>query len=67
MTTEPLQDKIEIKIPMRSVISTLVILGILVILAGAATHVIPAGKYMDVTRGTAIVKVYQPVDPAPVP
>jgi uncharacterized ion transporter superfamily protein YfcC len=67
MVTEPVENKIEIKIPMRSVISTLFILGILVILAGASTHFIPAGKYMTVTKGDAVVKVYQLVDPAPVP
>lgn len=67
MAAEQLQDKIEIKIPMKSVISTLVILGVLVILAGAATHIIPAGKYVDIMRGTELVKVYQAVDPAPVP
>lgn len=67
MSVEPEKDRIEIKIPIKSVVSTLVILGVLVILAGVATHIIPAGQYIDVTRGNQVVKVYQPVDPAPVP
>jgi len=61
------RERVEITIPMKSVVSTLMILGVLVILAGAATHIIPAGKFMDVSRGGELVKVYQRVDPAPVP
>ena len=67
MAMEPAKEQIEIKIPMKSVVSTIIILGVLVVLAGVSTHYIPAGKYMDVTRGATVVKVYKSVDPAPVP
>lgn len=66
MTKEPVKSSIEIRIPIKSVVSTLVILGVLVMLAGISTHIIPAGQYMDVARGSEVVKVYQSVDPVPV-
>ncbi len=59
--------EIDIRLPMKSVISTIVILVVLVTLAGISTHYIPAGQYMDVIQNGQTVKVYQQVDPAPVP
>ena len=66
VTNQPIQGNLEIKVPMKSVISTLVILGILVILAGISTHIIPAGKYVDMTQGSQTIKVYQSVEATPV-
>ncbi len=60
-------NEVDIRLPIKSVISTLVILVILVAAAGAATHIIPAGQYFDVVRDGQTVKVYQEVEPAPVP
>ena len=57
----------QIRIPLKVLASTLIILGILVIGAGIATYVIPAGQYTDEVRDGLTVKVYQLVDPAPVP
>jgi uncharacterized ion transporter superfamily protein YfcC len=57
----------QIRIPLKVLASTLIILGILVIGAGIATYVIPAGQYTDEVRDGLTVKVYQQVDPAPVP
>ncbi len=57
----------QIRIPLKVLMSTLIILGILVIGAGIATHLIPAGEYVDEIRNGAGVKVYRPSDPAPVP
>ena len=59
--------EIDIRLPMKSVISTIAILIILVALAGISTHIIPAGQYTDVIQDGQTVKVYQQVDPAPVP
>jgi uncharacterized ion transporter superfamily protein YfcC len=57
----------QIRIPLKVLASTLIILGILVVGAGVATHVIPAGQYADEVRDGKTVKVYRQVDPAPVP
>ncbi|MBU2515698.1 TIGR00366 family protein [bacterium] len=60
-------NEIDIRLPMKSVISTLIILAILVALAGASTHFIPAGQYKDVIQDGLPSKVYEQVAPAPVP
>lgn len=67
MEMNAIKNEIDIKLPMKSVISTLIILAVLVALAGASTHYIPAGQYIDVVRDGQMVKVYQQVEPAPVP
>ena len=56
-----------IRIPLKVLMSTLIILGILVLGAGVATHLIPSGEYVDEIRNGAGVKIYRQVDPAPVP
>lgn len=67
MSDKAKKNEIDIKLPLKSVISTLVILAILVALAGMSTYIIPAGQYMDVVQNGQTVKVYQQIDPAPVP
>lgn len=57
----------QIRIPLKVLASTLIILGLLVTGAGVATYVIPAGQYTDEVRDGQTVKVYNQVDPAPVP
>jgi uncharacterized ion transporter superfamily protein YfcC len=59
--------EIDIRLPMKSVISTLIILAILVALAGVSTHYIPAGQYTDVVHNGQTIKVYKQVEQAPVP
>ncbi len=59
--------EIDIRLPMKSVISTLIILAVLVALAGASTHFIPAGQYTDMIQNGQTVKVYEQIEPAPVP
>jgi len=57
----------QIRIPLKVLLSTLIILGILVIGAGVATHIIPAGEYFEELKNGETVKVYHQVQPAPVP
>jgi uncharacterized ion transporter superfamily protein YfcC len=67
MTSGSTRKEIDINLPMKSVISTLIILAILVALAGASTHFIPAGQYEDIVQNGETVKVYKQIEPAPVP
>ena len=67
MNTPSSNKEIDINLPLKSVISTLIILAVLVIFAGVSTHIIPAGQYIDVVQNNQTVKVYQQVAPAPVP
>jgi uncharacterized ion transporter superfamily protein YfcC len=67
MANSSVSREIDIRLPMKSVLSTLIILALLVALAGASTHFIPAGKYEDAMQNGQMVKVYQQIDPAPVP
>jgi len=67
MSDTETKNEIDIKLPLKSVISTLIILAILVVLAGVSTHFIPAGQYIDVVQNGQTVKVYHQIEPAPVP
>ena len=67
MTETSTKKEIDIRLPMKSVISTLIILAILVALAGVSTHFIPAGQYSDVVQNGQTIKIYEQVEPAPVP
>lgn len=54
-------------IPLKVLISTVIILGILIIAAGTATYIVPAGTFKEVTQDNHPVKVYQKVEQTPVP
>ncbi len=63
----PHESEDQIHIPLKVLMSTLIILSILVVGAGIATHLIPAGEYGNEIRNGESVRIYRPVDPAPVP
>jgi uncharacterized ion transporter superfamily protein YfcC len=61
------EDTNRTSIPLKVMISTVIILGILIIAAGTATYLVPAGTFKEVTRDNRTQKVYQRVEQTPVP
>lgn len=55
-------------IPLKVLVSTMIILGILIITAGAATYLVPAGEFKEKIRDDGrTVRIYQRIDQTPVP
>ena len=57
-----------ISIPLKVLVSTMIILGILIIAAGTATYLVPAGEFKEVIQDNGrTTKVYQRIEQTPVP
>lgn len=61
------QDRRKALLELRLFLSTIILLAVLIICAGAASYIIPAGEFVQQDVGGAVQQVYTPLDQAPVP
>ena len=54
-------------IPLKVLVSTMIILGILIIAAGVATYIVPAGSFKEVTQEGTHTRIYERIEQTPVP